>query len=132
MKWGISTKADEYRQLLLRRPGRTCARFAPDATSAAPFILADVWRAFHVFIDAALLGVPVPGLEGYFMGQYFSFALPEGMLGCPIPQLEFLAIIAADIVLRSVLDGALAVLVTSSTTCQLIICNNSAHADEMM
>ncbi|MFZ9087199.1 MAG: hypothetical protein ACO3C6_11785, partial [Steroidobacteraceae bacterium] len=128
----IAAKAEEWRQLLLRRPGRTCARFAPDVTSAAPFILADVWRAFHVFTDAALLGAPVPGLGGYLAGQYFSFALPEDMLGYPIPQLEFLAIIAATIVFREVLDGALAVLVTDSITCQLVICNNSAHADEMM
>jgi len=127
----ITSKADEWRQLLLRRPGRTCARFAPDATSAAPFILADVWRAFHVFTYAALLGAPVPGLGGYLTGQYFSFALPEDMLGYPTPQLEYLAIIAATIVLRDVC-GALAVLVTDSITCQLVICNNSAHAGGMM
>jgi len=104
----ITTKADEWRQLVLRRPGRTCARFAPDVTSAALFILADVWRAFHVLTDAALLGAPVPGLGGYLAGQYFSFALPRSMLGYPNPQLEFLAIIAATIVFRDVLDDALA------------------------
>jgi len=74
----------------------------------------------------------VPGLGGYLAGLFFSFPLPADMLGYPIPQLEFLAIIAAVLVFKVALAGALAVLVTDSLTCQLVHTNNGAHTDQMM
>jgi len=84
-----------------------------------------------VYTDAALLGAPVPGLGGFLAGRYFSFALPPGMLGYGIPQLEFLAIIAATFVFRGTLTGAQAVLVTDSITSHLSISNDGAHTAEV-
>ena len=121
----------EWRSLLLHRPGRTCARLPPSSCSASPADPAYAHRVFFVYTDAALLGAPVPGLGGFLAGRYFSFALPEDMLGYGTPQLEFFAIIAATIVFRETLTGAPAALLTDLLTCYLVITNDGAHKAEM-
>ena len=127
----ILERGEEWRSLLLHRPGRTCARFAPSSFSAAPADAHAEGRVFFVYTDAALLGAPVPGLGGFLAGRFFSYALPPDMLGYGIPQLEFLAIIAAAIAYRNTLAGATAVLVTDSITSFHVIHNNGARSAEM-
>ena len=68
-------------------------------------------------------------LGGYLADEDFSFALPDGILGYPIPQLGFLAIIAATIIYRDSLSGGLATLATDPPTRQLAITSDPAHTD---
>ena len=127
----LVARAHEWIDLLRHHPGRTCARSLAAPFSAAPFDPDASGQCFFAYTDAALLGAPVPGLGGYLHGRYFSFALPDDMLGYAIPQLEFLAIIAATLLFRPLLAGAVAVLVTDSITSFHVIANDGAHSPEM-
>ena len=65
------------------------------------------------------------------MGFFLSYPLPTGLLGYPIPLLEFLGIIAAAICQPAIVLGATAVLATDSTTFALAINGDTAHTEEM-
>ena len=121
----------EWHSRLLSTAGRSCGPTPPPNSNFAPYDPAAALRCLFAYTDAALTGAPVPGLGGFLHGFFFSYALPFDMLGYAIPQLEFLAIIAATLVFRAMLVGALAVLVTDSMTSALVLNNDGAHNDEM-
>ena len=113
-------------------PGRACARLPrPAAFAAAPFGILSPLRCFFAYTGAALLGAPVPGLGGHLHGKCFSFPPPGDMQGCANPQPEFLDIIDAALLFRSLLQGEPAVLATDSPTSLLVIDNGGAHSAEV-
>ena len=134
VRWSdaVVERAEAWDQALLGLPGASCADPPAHAPfSASPSEPGDVGRCFFAYCDAALLGAPVPGIGVYCAGFFLSYALPPGLLGYPIPLLEFLGIVAAAICLPAVLLGAPAVLITDSITCALAINHDSAHTEEM-
>ena len=123
----LRAKAATWVARLLTVAGASCASPAKDDFRALPHVPDDVARSFFAFTDAALQGAPVPGLGGWLHGFYFSMPLPEDMLGVPIVQLEFLAIILGHMVFLPIVAGGRAVLMTDSETSSKITDNDGAH-----
>jgi hypothetical protein len=62
-------------------------------------VSADFARA--LFADAAKESAKVACLGGWLRGFFFSFPIPSDLLGYPIPQFEFMIVIAAKLTLIS-------------------------------
>ena len=123
----LLAKAEEWTARLLHIAGASCAGPARTSFAAQPFSLGDTMRSFFAFTDAALQGAPVPGLGGWFHGYFFSVPLPTDMLGVPIVQLEFLAIILGHMLFLPLVGDGHAVLMTDSETSAKIAANDGAR-----
>jgi len=118
-------------EVLMTFAGCSCADPLRDRFDAAPFTLLDALRSLFAFTDAALQGAPVPGLGGWLHGYFFSFPLPPHMLGYPIPQLEFLAVILGLMVFRPIAGLCRCVNVTDSETTFNVVDHDGANNEQM-
>ena len=98
---------------------------------AAPTVPADSARALFVYTDAAKEGATVACLGGWLHGFFFSFPIPADLLGYPIPQLEFLAVIAAKLTFRRLVGSAPMMLLTDSETSFHVLDHDGARHEHM-
>jgi hypothetical protein len=88
-----------------------------------------VGSPFFLYTDAALRGSGFTGLGGWLHGLYFTLRIPDDMLGYPIVQLEFLAVICDVLTFGNILARALTDMMTNSMMSHLILMNDAAHID---
>ena len=88
-------------------------------------------RCFHGYTDAALAGALVASYGGWLHGYFFSYPIPSWLLGYPIPQQEFLAIVAGKLTFGPIIGAALAELTSDSKTSVDVISNDGAHSEQM-
>ena len=123
---------DEWATTLRDRPGVSCATGIGHLQfTADPTINRDLLRCFFVYTDAAKEGAAVACFGGWWHGYYFSLPIPLDLLGHPIPQLEFLAIIAAQLTCLPLVTGTRTMLVTDSETSFNVLNNDGAHHPQM-
>ena len=72
-----------------------------------------------------------PCFGGWLHGFFFSLPIPLGLLGHPIPQLEFLAVIAAKITFRRLVSEAPMMLLTDSETSFHVLDHDGARHEQM-
>ena len=121
-----------WQTILLSAPGVSCAAGLLEPTfHAAPTVPADSARALFVYTDAAKEGATVACLGGWLHGFFFSFPIPADLLGYPIPQLEFLAVIAAKLTFRRLVGSAPMMLLTDSETSFHVLDHDGARHEHM-
>ena len=119
---------------LQQRPGIACAHrvVAEERVfEASPASSTDMGRCLFPYTDAALEGALIPSYGGYMHGLFFSFPIPDWLLGYPIPQQEMLATIAGQFTFSGPIAGARSVLTTDSKTSHDVIDHDGAHSAQM-
>jgi hypothetical protein len=127
-------RSSEWEHILTRRSGIFCAEAVLGSVKASEMSPADldcVQRCFHCYTDAALAGALVASYGGWLHGHYFSYPIPAWLLGYPIPQQEFLAIIAGKLTFGPIIGSARAELTSDSKTSVDVITNDGAHSEQM-
>ncbi|MGA0134817.1 MAG: hypothetical protein ACO3ND_10740, partial [Opitutales bacterium] len=126
------TQARAWIVALRTTPGRHCIPIsAAPVAAAAPHDLAASALRLLAYTDAAKDGATVPCFGGWCHGYFFSFPIPPGLRGYPIPQLELLGMTCGVITFAAITQGCRADLISDSDTSVKIVLADSAHNVEM-